>query len=303
MRFQLAAALVVALGATTAVSTQSAPTITSFTINNGVADTASDQVTLRFGYTNPAAPGQPIAQYRIRYKSPTQGDWFAFGQWQAGPTGTPTLQMVLARSGITPIPGEHRYQLQIRDVKGQMSDTAEAVIRRTGAATAPTPTASPVPVLTQAYRVTGGQVAELVRVAKQRGFRITALPVNTNSVCWLEDEANDAKFMMDAKGMFQLQPVPQCRFRVFEGQRLQPNWHLKSIVFDEGVQIARSRWVMEQPLKPSGQDASFVVYGQLTMPERVMPSPLSWLCCAERPIKELVFNGPVGKTWRNAFEP
>jgi hypothetical protein len=303
MRFQLAAALVVALGATTTVSTQSAPAITSFTINNGVADTASDQVTLRFGYTNPAAPGQPIAHYRIRYKSPTQGDWFAFGQWQTGPTGTPTLQMVLARNGITPIPGEHRYQLQIRDVKGQMSATAEAVIRRTGAATAPTPTASPAPVLIQTYRVTGGQVAELVRVAKQRGFRITVLPVNTNSDCWLEDSANDAKFMMNAKAPLQLQPVPQCRFRVFEAQRLQPNWHLKSVAFDDGVSLARSRWVMEQPLKPSGQDASFVVYGQLTMPERVVPSPLSWLCCAEHRMTELVLEGPVNKTWRNAFEP
>ena len=182
-----------------------------------------------------------------------------------------------------------------------MSATAEAVIRRAGAATAPTPTRSAV--LIQAYRVTGGQVAELVRVAKQRGFRITVLPVNTNSDCWLEDAANDAKFMMNAKALLQLQPVPQCRFRVFEGQRLQPNWHLKSVAFDGGVGVARSRWVMEQPLKPSGQDASFVVYGQLTMPERVMPSPLSWLCCAEHRMTQLVLEGPVNKIWRNAFEP
>ena len=104
MRFQLAAVLVVVLGATTAVSTQSAPTITSFTINNGVADTASDQVTLRFGYTNPAALGQPIAHYRIRYKSPAQGDWFAFGQWQTGPTGTPTLRWCSPATASRPSP-------------------------------------------------------------------------------------------------------------------------------------------------------------------------------------------------------
>jgi len=302
MRAPLTALVALVLG-TAVVSTQAPPTITSFTINNGAPETASDQVTLRFGYSNPAAVGQPIAHYRIRYKSPTQADFFAFGQWQPGPPGAPVLSMVLARNGITPIPGDHRYELQLRDVRGQMSGTAVAVIRRSGAATGPSPVPAPAPVLLQTYRVTGGQVAELVRVAKQRGFRITVLPVNTNSECWLEDTANDAKFMMNAKGLFQLQPVPQCRFRVFEGQRLQPNWHLKSIAFDEGVQIARSRWVVEQPLKASGQDASFVVYGQLTMPERVLPSPLSWLCCAERPIKELVFNGPVGKTWRNAFEP
>jgi hypothetical protein len=302
MRAPLTALFALVLGAAV-VSTQAPPAITSFTINNDAPETASDQVTLQFGYSNPAAVGQPIAHYRIRYKSPTQADFFAFGQWQPGPPGMPALQMVLARNGLTPIPGEHRYELQIRDVKGQMSATATAVIRRTGAATGPSPAPRPAPVLVQTYRVTGGQVAELVRVAQQRGFRITVLPVNTNSECWLEDTGNDAKFMMNAKRLLQLQPVPQCRFRVLEGQRLQPNWHLKSIAFDEGLQVARSRWVVEQPLKPSGQDASFVVYGQLTMPERVLPSPLSWLCCAERPIRELVFNGPVGKTWRQAFEP
>jgi len=300
---RLAATLLLVTFGTTFASTQAAPTITSFTINNGAPDTASDQVTLRFSYSNPAAVGQPIAHYRIRYKSPTQADFFAFGQWQPGPPGAPVLTMVLARNGITPIPGDHRYELQIRDVRGQVSGTALAVIRRSGAASGASPAPASVPVVLQTYRVTGGQVAELVRVAQQRGFRITVLPVNTNSECWLEDTANDAKFMMNAKGLFQLQPVPQCRFRVFEGQRLQPNWHLKTIAFGEGPQIARSRWVVEQPLKASGQDASFVVYGQLTMPERVLPSPLSWLCCAERPLKELVFDGPVGKTWRNAFEP
>jgi hypothetical protein len=279
-------------------STQVGPTITSFTIDHGVGQTTSDQVTLRFTYTNPAAVGQPIAFYRLRYKPPTQADFFAFGQWLPGPTGTPVLTMVLARSGGAPVAGDHRYQLQIRDSRGQVSATAEATIRRLLSATPPAPT----PVVLETYRVTGPQVAEALRVARQRGFRHTVLPVNANSKCSLEDDANDVWFRLNSRGLLQLQPTPQCRIRLFEGQSLQPNWHLKSAAFKD-LEYGRARWVLEQPLKPAGRDASFVVYGQLTMPERVVPgTTLSWIN-AIRVMTELAFEGPSGKTWRQAFEP
>ncbi len=303
MRAPLTALFALVLG-TAVVSTQAPPTITSFTINNGAPETASDQVTLRFGYSNPAAVGQPIAHYRIRYKSPTQADFFAFGQWQPGPPGAPVLSMVLARNGITPIPGDHRYELQIRDVRGQMSGTAVAVIRRSGAAAGPSPAPAPVPVLLQTYRVTGGQVAELFRLARQKGFQFAALPANGNTTCTIDDQANNVVFRLNARGVpSDFAPKPTCRFRAFEGRQLQPTWHLAVITLAEPPNNldTGSRWVFEQPLKPSGRDASFVLYAEETRPRQ--PVGLLAINMPARMIGELQFTGPSGKTWRNAFEP
>ena len=281
-----------------AVAAQAPPTITSFTIDNGVTETTSDQVTLRFGYTNPAAVGQPIAQYRIRYKSPTQAEFFAFGQWLPGPSGAPALPMVLARNGIAPIPGDHRYQLQVRDVRGQMSGTGEAVIRRVVA------TPAPAPVLLQTYRVTGSQVAELFRLARQRGFQFAALPANGNTTCTIDDQANSVVLRLDVRGVpSDFAPKPTCRFRAFEGRRLQPTWRLAVVTLAEppnNLDLG-SRWVFEQPLKPSGRDASFVLYAEETRPRQ--PVGLLAINMPARMIAELRFTGPSGKTWRNAFEP
>jgi hypothetical protein len=67
--------------------------------------------------------------------------------------------------------------------------------------------------------------------------------------------------------------------------------------------VAQSSWVFEQPLKPAGTDASFVLFGSLTQ-KRGPPAPnLLWIGDASRVISELVLAGPIGKTWRNAFEP
>lgn len=294
-----ATVLFVAVGVTVA-STQAAPTITSFTINNDAPETASDAVTLRFAYTNPSGIGQPIAQYRMRYKSPTQADFFPFGQWLTGPQGMPALAMTLARNGTAPIPGEHRYQLQLRDSRGTMSSTAEARIRRVAAAGA----ATPAPVLLQTYRVTGSQVAELVRLARQRGFQFAALPANGNTTCHIEDQANLVVFRLNVRGVpSDFAPKPTCRFRAFEGRHLQPNWRLAGVTLGEPPNHLDlgSRWVFEQPLKPSGRDASFVLYAEETAPRQ--PVGLLAINMPARTIGELRFTGPSGKTWRNAFEP
>ena len=299
MRAPLTALFALVLG-TAVVSTQAPPTITSFTINNDTPETTSDAVTLRFTYTNPDGIGLPIAQYRIRYKSPTQADFFPFGQWLTGPQGMPALSMTLARNGTAPIPGEHRYQLQLRDSRGTMSSTAEARIRRVAAATA----ATPAPVLLQTYRVTGSQVAELFRLARQKGFQFAALPANGNTTCTIDDQANRVVFRLDVRGVpSDFAPKPTCRFRAFEGRQLQPTWRLAVVTLAEppnNLDLG-SRWVFEQPLKPSGRDASFVLYAEETRPRQ--PVGLLAINMPARMIAELRFTGPSGKTWRNAFEP
>jgi hypothetical protein len=292
--------LFVAFGATFA-STQSAPTINAFTINNDAAETTSDAVTLRFTYTNPSGIGLPIAHYRIRYKSPTQTDFFAFGQWLPGPQGMPTLSMTLARNGTAPIPGEHRYELQLRDSRGTMSATAAASIRRVVAATA---APAPAPVLLQTYRVSGSQVADLFRMARQKGFQFAALPANGNTTCSIDDQTNNVVFRLDVRGVpSDFAPKPTCRFRAFEGRQLQPNWRLARVTLAEPPNNLDfgSRWVFEQPLKPSGRDASFVVYAEETRPRQ--PVGLLAINMPARMIGELQFTGPSGKAWRNAFEP
>ncbi|MGD9906061.1 MAG: hypothetical protein AB7U83_21525 [Vicinamibacterales bacterium] len=283
------------------LTAQAPPSITAFTINNGAAETTSDTVTLRFTYTNPAAIGQPIAQYRLRYKPPTMTAWLAFGQWLTGPMGTPTLSMTLARNGTTPIAGEHRYQLQIRDVKGQVSGTAEAVIRRV------LPGGSgPAPTLLQTYRVTGSQVAELVRLARQKGFQFAALPVNGNSSCSADEQTNRVVLEVHERTRGIEVPKPTCRFRMFEGRSLTAGWRQATVALavPGDVLPADSSWVFEQPLKAAGTDPSFVLYATVTE-LRGPPLPLSipWMLRAIREVREIVLTGPAGKTWRQAFEP
>lgn len=277
---------------------QTAPTITSFTIDHGAAETTSDAVTLRFTYTNPDGVGLPIAQYRLRYKSPTQAGFFPFGQWLTGPQGMPTLAMTLARTGSAPIPGEHRYQLQLRDSRGTISATAEARIRRV------VPAAVPAPVLLGTYRVTGSEVAQAVRLARQRGFQFAALPGNGNSRCGLEHDANQVLFEVAERTVGIEFPKPTCRFRLFEGQTLQPRWHLSAVELEPpAVPAAQSSWVFERPLKPSGPDASFVLYAALTQIRGPIGPNLLWVGTGMRQVKAFVLQGPIGRTWRQAFEP
>jgi len=299
MRHIAATSLLIALGAVTTAA-QTAPTINSFTIDNGAAETTSDAVTLRFTYTNPSGIGMPIAHYRIRYKSPTQADFFAFGQWLTGPQGMPTLSMTLARNGSAPIPGEHRYQLQLRDASGTVSSTAAASIRRVVAASAPPP------VLFDTYRVSGSQVAELVRLARQKGFQFAALPANGNTTCKIEDQANKVTLVIHERTYGIELPKPVCRFRAFEGRSLQPNWHQQTVTVAPAFPnfAARSSWVFEQPVKPAGRDPSFVLHATITQVRGpALPLWLSWMVVASHELKEIVLTGPSGKTWRQAFEP
>ncbi len=303
-RIHLAATLLLF---TVTLTAQAPPSITAFTIDNGAAQTASDQVTLRFTYTNPAAIGQPIAQYRVRYKPPTMATWLAFGQWLSGPPGTPQLAMTLARNGTTPIAGEHRYQLQLRDVRGQVSGTAEAVIRRAVASNvAPGSPAPAAPTLLQTYRVTGSEVAQLFRLARQKGFQFAALPANGNTTCTIDDQANQVLLLLHEKTQGVEFPKPVCRYRAFEGRMLSPNWHQRSVTLAPRFPDfhASSRWIFERPLKPSGSDPSFVLYATITAPRGpLFPFSLIWAAQASHEITEVVLSGPSGKTWRNAFEP
>jgi len=264
------------------------PQITRLVVNGGANLTTADQVSVEFQYTHPAAPGAPIPYYRMRVKPPG-GNHLPWGRFfDAG--GRSTFTMKLLPGDPSPPGGTYEIQVQLQDGGGRASNVGIGHVIRAS----PTPTALPAPV---AYRIRGAEVATLIGEARLKGYRNTARSLNVGGLCSSRQNAGAWHLRVQKAAV----PVPlatelaiatpTCVFGFFEGKLLQYGWRFKSATFERWP-TQPANWDDYGP-DPSGRDASFEI--------TVMPTgPLG---AGEVTLTELVFEGPPGSQWRQAFMP
>ena len=285
------------------------PVINRVELNGGAATTTSDQVTMEYFFDHPAAIGNPIPFYRIRKKSP-DGPFPPWGPYEANVRGVNKLTVVLVRrNGVTPIPGLHTVELQIKDGLGQESAVASASIQRV---VPPPPPAQ--------YTLTGSQVSAVLVLAEQRSYKWFVTPRNANSQCSRDDAPTNAPGValhVFAKvplpgGLSTSDPRPECQFRFLQGKPLQAGWRL--------LRVGLNRCPAEScQLSLDGQAAGFTIVKRVEFvggaparpaqdPTPNSPvsqgSPAGWYYTSgEVIITELVFQGPSGAQWQDAFVP
>lgn len=283
----LLAVVAVAVGAASAAAQPGPPVITGLAVPGGTT-VSTDRLSVVVSYQHPAMVGAPIPFYRIRTKRPDDA-MQAWGTFQPNERNTNTFSVWLQRRQMTdPFPGEHIIEVQLRDGQGQVSQPVAIAVTRV--VTAPPAVASGTPV---EYRVTAAALAELLGVARLRGYLNTAEAMNPNSRCSSQQGANQRWELYVVHVLGGGVPSPRCRFRFFTGRTLQTGWHLRSAAFvpDPGIPVT---YVFEHAIKPVGTDASFSVVA--TAPGAV--TPRGWMS-----LTELVFEGPANTEWRQAFRP
>lgn len=254
-------------------SSVAAPSLQTFTVDNGAAQTSADTVTLRWTYTHPAGPGQPIAAVRVRTRPP-QGAWPAWPAWTAGIewNGTTTMSLTTQPNG-TPRPGRHEFEIQLRDRLDQVSSSRTAGITRTltGAATVSRPR--------QRYQVDGRAA---MRFANETGFGFAKVVIQPNSLCTLDQYDN----RIEARHVPTNNTVgvkPRCRFDFFVNKKLRAGWRLTGarLTHDDDPNML----VFQQ--RPSGTDVPFFSI-ETRLPYR-------------GGLLFLELEGPPGADWRDAF--
>ncbi len=267
------AAPVAAQPGAASTSSVAAPSLQSFTVDNGAAQTSTDTVTLRWTFTHPAGPGQPIAGVRVRSKPP-QGTWATWSAWTSGSqwNGTATVALSKQLSGA-PRPGVHEFEIQLRDRLDQVSTTRTASITRAG---------TPAPGLarpTQRYQVDGRAAW---RFAWETGFQYEATVRAPLSTCRLApwDNLIEAKV---AQSVNNIGARPRCRFEIFTKKKLQAGWRLLEARFnyDSDTQVVTFLQ------RVAGTDVPYFSF-ETSTPYRYG-------------LQYIVLEGPVGADWRDAF--
>lgn len=272
---------------TTGGSAQSAPQITKVIVNGGANLTTEDQVSVEVLYNHPAAPGVPIPFYRLRVKRP-DGPLPQWGDYAAA-GGRNAFVAVLIPRGARVVGGTYEIQVQLRDGQGQESAVAIGHVIRAS----PVPSTLPPPV---DYTVTGSEVPTLIGVARLRGYLNTAQGLNSGAACssWQNDghwHLRAQKVLVPVPGANEALPNPTCLFGFFKGKKLQFGWRFKSATFESWPKQPAT-WASYGPA-PSGLDAFFSV--------TVVPTgPMGQ---GEVRLTTLVFEGPQGSTWQDAFVP
>jgi hypothetical protein len=257
-------------------------------VNGGANLTTADQVSVEFQYTHPAAPGAPIPYFRMRVKPPG-GNHLPWGRYFDA-NGRNSFTVKLLPGHPSPPGGTYEIQVQIQDGGARYSNVATGHVIRAS----PTPSTLPAPV---EYRVGGSEVPGLIGHARLRGYLNTAEPLNNTSQCssWQNDgqwHLRMAKLVIPVPLGAQATPQPRCRFGFFKGKPLQYGWRLKSAAFTSWSREPAT-WVVEQAIKPTGMDAWFSIAGTGT----------GAMGSGEVRVSTLIFEGPPGSTWRDAFKP
>lgn len=250
-----------------------APSLQTFSVNNGATETNADTVTLRWTYTHPAGPGQPIAGVRVRTKPP-QGSWPAWPPWMSGSqwNGTTTSSLTTQANGA-PRPGRHEFEIQLRDRLDQVSVTRTAGITRTLTGT---------PDMSrprQRYQV-DGRAAMLF--ANQTGFGFANVVIQPNSICTLGSYDN----RIEARHIPTNNTVgvkPRCRFDFFVNKKLRAGWRMAGARFTHDTDP--NMLVFQQ--RPSGTDVPFFSI------ETRLPYSGG--------LQYIELEGPPGVDWRDAF--
>jgi hypothetical protein len=92
--------------------------------------------------------------------------------------------------------------------------------------------------------------------------------------------------------------LPRCGFSVFTGKRLRPGWRLMSASLTRNVNHpGTGMWTFFIDRAPNGtDDASFSVQASMSSFSVVFSAVMLEM-------NRLVFRGPAGKTWQDAFRP
>jgi hypothetical protein len=249
------------------------PSLQTFTVDNGAAETSADTVTLRWTYTHPAGPGQPVAGVRVRSKPP-QGAWAPWPAWTSGSqwNGTATMALSKQLSGAAR-PGVHEFEIQLRDRLDQVSATRTASITRTGA---------PAPGLarpTQRYQVDGRAAW---RFAWDTGFKFAATVRAPLSTCTLLPWDNLIEARV-AQSVNNIGATPRCRFEIFTAKKLRPGWRLIEARFNHDTDARIVTFLQ----RLAGTDVPYFSFETHT-PYRYG-------------LQYIVLEGPVGADWRDAF--
>jgi hypothetical protein len=292
------AALTVAIVGVGASARQmpAAPTIQSFTVNNG-APSLSDSVMLRWTMNQPAAPNQPAPWFRTRYRSPLESAWPMWGKYVPNTRGAYEVAATLARrSAADPLPGQHWFELQVKDANGQESQVATSSVIR--ALPSPPP---PPPAPTAFYEVSGSAASDVIRYARDNGFGFEAIAMNERSTCVLTEVENVFRFRSARKPVPALLGPAQCHFRLFAKRQLNAGWHLRQLTLSLVVTPSEPGYsfkLLTQP-KPFGTDASVVAEGVISWP---LGGKLPELIYLDGRVTEVELDGPPGLTWQDAFK-
>jgi len=254
-------------------ATVAAPSLQTFTVDNGAAETAADTVTLRWTFTHPAGPGQPIAGVRIRTKPP-QGVWTAWPAWTSGTQWNATTTVALSTlPNGAPRPGRHEFEIQLRDRLDQVSATRTAGITRAGAAT---------PGLsrpTQRHQVDGRTAWQF---AWETGFEYESAGLAPLSTCVLSPWYNRIEARV-AQGPTNIGAQPRCRFELFTKKKLRAGWKMLEARFNHDTDTRIVTFVQ----RLAGTDVPYFSFETKT-PYRYG-------------LQYIVLEGPVGADWRDAF--
>ncbi len=253
-------------------SSVAAPSLQTFTVDNGATQTTADTVTLRWTYTHPAGPGQPIAGVRVRYRPPN-GAWPDWPAWVSGTQWNASTTMMLATTNGAPRLGPHEFEVQLRDRLDQRSATRLARITRVTTST--TDLSRP----RQRYQVDGRAA---MRFATETGFGFATVVIQPNSICTLNPYDN----RIEARHVPTNNTVgvkPRCRFDFFVNKKLRAGWRMAGVRlnYDDDPNML----VFQQ--RPSGTDVPFFSI-ETKLPYR-------------GGLLYLELEGPPGADWRDAF--
>jgi hypothetical protein len=277
------------------------PVITRVELNGGAETTTSDQVALAFSYEHPAAIGVPIPWYRIRKKSP-DGTFPAWGVYEANYRRLNRFTVVLdRRNGVTPLPGPHTVELQLKDDLGQESAVASATITRV----------LPPPPPAQ-YPLTGADIGQAIALAETRGYGWFVTPANGNSGCVRKDGSLGTWLRAGAKApgpvaLSSVDPRAACLWRFMQHKPLRTGWRIARVEVKVGTDftpcVAPNCSVTFG--SQAGQGAGFTVSHRVPpfMGGVVQSTPPMYREAADATITTLVLEGPPGAQWQDAFVP
>lgn len=281
-------ALVAVMTLTAPVEAQPGPPqITGLIVNGGANLTTADQVTVEFQYSHPAAPGVPIPYFRMRVKPPG-GNHLPWGGY-FDTNGRNRFTVKLLPGHPAPPGGTYEIQVQIQDAGARSSNVATGHVIRAS----PTPSALPAPV---EYRVRAADIPALIGFARLRGYLNTAAPMNMGAQCASRQvggfwQLRASKTTIPVPLAAEAQASPTCEFGFFKGKALQYGWKYKSSAFEPWA-TQPAEWNPYGPA-PTGLSAAFsvTVFASGAMGQ------------GEVRMTEVVFEGPPGSRWQDAFKP
>jgi hypothetical protein len=183
-----------------------------------------------------------------------------------------------------------------------------------------------VAVSSTEYVVEGDTARGVPNFAKPFGYSFQATPLTATAQCGVGSGStpgfsNAPVYMLQAPGVPSTLPIkyemsfhlvaatptaalgknvvlPKCSFSLFTGKRLRPGWRLMSASLTRNVNHpGTGMWTFFIDRAPNGtDDASFSVQASMASFSVVFSAVML-------EIDRLVFRGPAGKTWQDAFRP